>query len=124
MAVRPLEKVIQAEVKKVLALHGYLISDFSQGYRPGGSRHASTRITCGVPDVYVQHRSLPITMWIEVKRPGENLSADQVAWHAAEKHAGGKVIVIHSGHEMHLYLEQFHAIYNPSRYPVPKVSAS
>lgn len=97
----PTEREVQREVKRVLALHGYIVSDFSQGYRPGGKRHGTTRQTPGVPDLYCQHRTRPVRFWVEVKRPGGRLTEAQVNWRANERIAGGVVYVIHSGADMH-----------------------
>lgn len=90
------EKDVQRQVKKVLALYGFTVSDFSQGYRPGGRRHGTTRQTKGIPDIYAQHPILKVRLWIEVKRPGGKVSPDQAAWAATETASGGEIWLIDS----------------------------
>jgi hypothetical protein len=105
-ATAPLEKDVQKSVKAALRLFGFHISDFSQGYRPGGGRHGSTRQTPGIPDLYCQHRSLPVRFWVEVKRPGGKLTDAQWLWHEQERHAGGLVLTMTSGAEMAEFLRE------------------
>ncbi len=52
------ETEAQAGVKWVLGWHGFEILDTSQGYRPGGKRHATTRLERGTPDLYCTRRPL------------------------------------------------------------------
>jgi hypothetical protein len=49
----------------------------------------------GVPDLMVQS---PFG-WLEVKRPGEELSDDQKTWHAKAARAGVRVAVVRSVRE-------------------------
>ena len=49
------EEDVQAAVRSALRTHGWGISDMSQGYRPGGKRHWTTRQRKGIPDMYVTH---------------------------------------------------------------------
>lgn len=102
----PTERQVQASVKKALKMFGFHVSDFSQGYRPGGRRHGSTRQTPGIPDCYAQHRSLPVRFWVEVKKPGGRLTEAQAAWHERERAAGGLVLVMTSGADMAEFLSQ------------------
>lgn len=124
---RPLETAVQREVVNVASLYGFEITDLSQGYRPPrcracgaylGRGAASTRQTVGVPDLYLQHRRLPLTLWVEVKRPGERPNANQAAWHERERRAGGTVLVVHSGHDLHRALEP---LVHPGARDVPVV---
>lgn len=123
----PLEKAVQRDVATVAALYGFEVIDLSQGYRSPvcrkcgaflGRGAASTRQTVGLPDLYLQHRRLPLRVWVEVKRPGERPSPDQTAWHERERRAGGTVLVVHSGHELHQALEP---LVHPSARDVPVV---
>jgi hypothetical protein len=50
---RQLEAEVQKACKALLRAWQFKVSDTSQGYRPGGKRHGTTRITKGVPDLYV-----------------------------------------------------------------------
>jgi hypothetical protein len=50
----------------------------------------------GVPDLAVLS---PCTGWLEVKRPGEDLSDDQKTWHAKAARAGVRVAVVRSVRE-------------------------
>lgn len=45
----------QAAVKSALRTHRWGISDMSQGFRPGGAKHGTTRQRKGIPDMYVTH---------------------------------------------------------------------
>ncbi len=47
------ENDVQTAIKQVLKVWGFDIIDTSQGYRPGGKRHGTTRITKGTPDLFV-----------------------------------------------------------------------
>lgn len=47
------ETDVQGTSKKMLEAAGFRVIDTSQGFRPGGKRHATTRITRGTPDVFV-----------------------------------------------------------------------
>lgn len=47
------EADVQRDVKALLQMYGFNVSDLSQGYRPGGRRHATTRQTPGIPDMWV-----------------------------------------------------------------------
>lgn len=85
----------QREIKRALARLGFYVSDLSQGYRPGGKRHGTTRITKGVPDLYFQHPVHGVG-WLEVKGEDTPVTDDQRKWHAQERHSGGKVAVVRS----------------------------
>lgn len=92
----PSEKAVQQRVKAVLAVHQFWISDLSQP--------RSTMQTPGLPDLYAQHMTLPIRLWVEVKGPKGKTSPAQEDWHLRERNAGGRVAVVRSGSEMHDYL--------------------
>lgn len=95
---RPTEKFVQASVKKALALYKFVVSDLSQ---PRASMQ-----TPGLPDLYAQHRSLPIRFWCECKRPGGKLTEAQLVWHENERRAGGLVLTMSSGVDMAAFLAQ------------------
>jgi hypothetical protein len=93
VAARPTEKQVQARVKAVLAMHGFIVSDLSQ---PRASMH-----TPGLPDLYAQHPKRGIRMWVECKRPGgRGRTASQWVWHENELESGGFVFTVESGMEM------------------------
>ena len=52
------ESDVQRAIKVALKTKGFQIIDTSQGFRPGGKRHGSTRITKGTPDLYVWRKAL------------------------------------------------------------------
>lgn len=90
----PTEAQVQERVKAVYRAVGCVVASFSQGWRPGGKRHATTRQTKGIPDLYVfppvRYREpfdgcrVPVTplapFWHETKRPGGKQSPEQLAW--------------------------------------------
>lgn len=52
------ESDVQNAIKTALKARGFQIIDTSQGFRPGGKRHGTTRITKGTPDLYVWRKAL------------------------------------------------------------------
>jgi hypothetical protein len=90
---RPLresERDVQKSVVGAYEAVGCIVANFSQGYRPGGRRHGTTRQTKGIPDLYV-FPPLSVTYarhgsrdgrpwWHEVKHPGGDQSPEQVTW--------------------------------------------
>jgi hypothetical protein len=85
---RPLEKHVEADIIRALRAMGFAVTKTSQP-RP-------SMLTRGVPDLYAAHPRWGLRAWIEVKRPGEKPSPDQVAWHRCERLAGGTVLVADS----------------------------
>jgi hypothetical protein len=81
------EADIQREVVAWLELHGWDVSITAVRQRPRG-------VTVGTPDLYVRRGRERV--WVEVKRPSEGPSEAQLRWHAAERAAGGTVIVAYS----------------------------
>jgi hypothetical protein len=88
-----LEREIQRQVKAAYEACGCFVANFSQGYRPGGKRHATTRQTKGIPDLYVfppvrevrgplaGHATVYLApWWHETKRPGARQTAEQRTW--------------------------------------------
>jgi hypothetical protein len=69
----PLEKSIQAEIKRDLRNLGCHVTDFSQP--------RATKQTPGIPDLLIMHEKWRIALWVEVKRPGQKLTAHQRDWH-------------------------------------------
>lgn len=90
-----LEKDVEREIVKALSKMGFFVSTLSQGYRPGGRRHATTRQTKGIPDLYFQHPRHG-TGWLEVKGPETPVTSDQRAWHARERASAGRVAIVRS----------------------------
>ena len=72
----PLEKDVQRHVVQLYAAAGCWVYSLSQGYRPGGKGHGTTRQTKGLPDLYVMH-SAGRVCWHETKRPGAVQSTGQ-----------------------------------------------
>lgn len=104
------EAQVQEDCKRlVMATGGSVLCDSSQGYRPGGKRHGSTRITVGFPDLMIGYptkgdRSAFVAM-VEVKGPDGKVSPQQVAWHVSARACGLAVWVVHSVHELAAFLE-------------------
>ena len=63
------EDEVQRGVVKFYGDVGGSVCSLSQGYRPGGGRHGTTRQTKGLPDVYVffPYLRVPTTLWHETK---------------------------------------------------------
>lgn len=89
------EAAIQRDVKAAYEAVGCFVANFSQGYRPGGRHHGSTRQTEGVPDLYVfpplrgadvaaltvGHVAVRLQpWWHETKRPGAKQRLGQIEW--------------------------------------------
>lgn len=55
------ESDVQKAIKRILEVSKFTVIDTSQGFRPGGKRHGTTRITLGTPDLYCFRHSLPRT---------------------------------------------------------------
>lgn len=91
----PTEAAVHLAVRHALALFDYRWYNLSQGYRPGGKRHGSTRQTPGLPDLYAQHPAWG-PLWLEVKRPGGKLAPAQEAFQRDEVAAGGFAVTVFS----------------------------
>jgi len=91
----PREADVQRDVKAAYEACGCVVANFSQGYRPGGRRHGTTRQTKGIPDLYVfpplrrdqavaaqaGHPVLYLApWWHETKRPGGEQTLEQTEW--------------------------------------------
>ena len=51
----------------------------------------------GTPDVLVMQPGDPARhVWLEIKRPGQNPTPDQIRWHAWAKKSGVEAFVVHS----------------------------
>lgn len=75
---RPLEHEVQQRVKAVYRAAGCYVANLSQGYRPGGRRHGTTRQTRGLPDLWVMCDRRRAAWWHEVKRPGGKQTPEQI----------------------------------------------
>lgn len=71
------EREIQRAIVQLCRQLGGVVYSLSQGYRPGGRRHATTRQTKGLADLYVIFPAKKRVMWIEVKRPGQKPTPEQ-----------------------------------------------
>jgi len=89
------ESQVQEKIKGFWRSIGGFVNDLSQGYRPGGRRHGSTRQTKGLADLYLQHTGRGLALWWETKRPGEEgeQTDDQVKFERRNEACG-----IPSGH--------------------------
>ena len=85
------EHEVQTGIRKLARAIGFHVTDFSQGYRPGGPRHATTRQTPGVPDLLLMHPSRQVALFVECKRLGGSLSKAQREWHQIAEQSGLKV---------------------------------
>ena len=68
-------------VRAVYARAGGFWYDLSQGFRPGGKRHGSTRQTPGLGDLFVIFPPTGLTLWHETKaiRPADLAKKDWLA---------------------------------------------
>lgn len=66
----PIEKVVQREVRQKFIQAGCTVYWLSQARRPGQ--------TAGLPDLYVFHAGRGVAFWFECKRPGGQLSTEQL----------------------------------------------
>lgn len=96
----PLEKDVQRKVVALLKACGFRVWSLSQGFRPGGPRHGSTRQSLGLADLYAIppqpsriDGGFARPVWFEIKRPGGKPSEDQLAFQAANATAGTDVVI-------------------------------
>jgi hypothetical protein len=80
-----LESSIQSAIIRELRAIGCTVSTTSQ--------QRASRVTEGLPDLYVTHAAWGIACWVEMKRPGEEPSAVQREWHGDARAAGVPVLV-------------------------------
>jgi len=82
------ETILQNHITAALAKLGVWVDRRNSGGRPG------VRL-CepGTPDLEVLG---PVTGWIEVKLPGEDLNPSQRKWHARAKRFGHRIVVARS----------------------------
>lgn len=105
---RETEASVQKKIKQLAGILGFrLLCDSSQGYRPGGPRHGTTRITKGFPDLLFGHPERQVLVFVEVKGPNGELSADQRAWHARAAACGARVWTCRSAAEFQAYAETY-----------------
>ncbi|GIW54995.1 MAG: hypothetical protein KatS3mg082_1399 [Nitrospiraceae bacterium] len=64
------ERDVQRAVVELCRLYGGVVYSLSQGYRPGPRRHATTRQTKGLPDLWVFFPARKVGMWIEGQAAG------------------------------------------------------
>jgi hypothetical protein len=78
------EAQVQTRVIATYKAVGASICSLSQGYRPGGKRHGTTRQTKGLADLFVFLPRRRLAFWHEVKAPD---SVSQLLLPAAERAA-------------------------------------
>lgn len=76
----PTERDAQRGVVQLYQGCGCVVFSLSQGYRPGGKRHGTTRQTKGLPDLLVCHEASGTAWSHEVKRPGGQQRPEQAAY--------------------------------------------
>ena len=74
----PTEAQVQHACRELLHTLGWWTGNFSQGYRPGGRRHGTTRQTKGLPDFIAIHKARGQVLFWETKRPSGKRSPEQV----------------------------------------------
>jgi hypothetical protein len=74
----PCEREVQRRVVATLKAFGFRVFNLSQGYRPGGRRHGTTRQTKGLGDLWAMHAGSGAVLWWETKRPGGQRTSEQV----------------------------------------------
>src|SRR5690606_3241828 len=82
------EKRLMWQAKRALEQLGCDVTLSSQPFR--------ARQTRGIPDMYVRHPRWRVRLWVEWKAGRNDTTADQAAWIAAERAAGGNAIVARS----------------------------
>jgi hypothetical protein len=90
------EAQVQEKIKSFWRSIGGFVNDYSQGYRPGGRHHGSTRQTEGVADLLLQHEGRGVALFWETKRPGQEQSGLTDAQRAFERR--NEACGIPSGH--------------------------
>ena len=82
----PTEKEVERAVVRLYRSVGLTVWSLSQGYRPGGKRHGTTRQTKGIADLFVTGRGH--ALWHETKRPGGTQRPEQATFEAAAVSCG------------------------------------
>lgn len=93
------ETEIQAEIVKALIQFGYEVFRMNAGRKGGIKLHPN-----GTPDLLAQRKGHSV--WIEVKRPGEEPTEDQLKRHKEIRDNGFPVYVFHSVDEMMEYYKK------------------
>ena len=68
---KSLEAQVQKRVVATYKAAGGAVCSFSQGFRPGGKRHGTTRQTKGIPDLLVFLPRRRLAFFQEVKAPDQ-----------------------------------------------------
>jgi len=76
----PTERQVQAAVVDLFRQLGGRVCSLSQGYRPGGPRHGTTRQTKGLADLRVFFPARGVCADFEVKRPGGKVTPEQMEY--------------------------------------------
>ena len=100
MTATPLEKVAQKQIMEYLTLRGWVVERMNSGKIPAKygtkTRYISLHRT-GTPDIQALKKSpngYTQVLYVEVKRPGEKPSEEQLAMHdVLRDKAGARVIV-------------------------------
>lgn len=65
------EAMVQQRVVAILRAAGCIVYNLSQGYRPGGKRHGTTRQSKGLADLWVFVPRRQLGFWFETKAPDD-----------------------------------------------------
>lgn len=84
----PTEREVQRAVVDMFRQVGGYVYSLSQGYRPGGRGHGSTRQTLGLADLYVLFPGRGSPLWFEVKRPGGKQTPEQAEFQRRNEACG------------------------------------
>lgn len=82
------EKSVQRDIVCALQTLGFTVDDLTQP--------RATMMPLGLPDLYARHAAWQMRLWIECKSATGRTRLTQLAWHQAERAAGGSVIVARS----------------------------
>ena len=84
------EAQAQEAVRQLFTGVGGVVNNLSQGHRPGGRRHATTRQTKGLGDLWVQFPGRGLALWWETKRPGneEGQTLEQIQFQRRNEACG------------------------------------
>ncbi len=99
-----IEAEVQRQIVQAARALGFHVYSLSQGYRPGGRRHGTTRQTKGLSDLFLVHRSRALRCWVEVKGTKTRVTPEQVVFQERVKRAGGHAIICRSVEEFRDFL--------------------
>lgn len=102
-----IEREVQRQIKTMARAVGFAVYDLSQGYRPGKRRHATTRQTKGLSDLYLLHARRQLAVWIECKGESTKVTPEQRIFLERVRAAGGHAHICRSPEDFAAVLRLF-----------------